>query len=149
MPFNLPSFPCDWLCLSSRHSHLIFFFLSRLEWCELVEREAAFCLSSHSRERWSRARVTASFHTWLEPGQAANAFLGLSGYLLETDEHCSAVRALEAGRRNSSKRHMCQETERDVVPGKWKATRAWRTLLHATEWDVDLIRARWRWTCPL
>lgn len=150
MPFNLPSFPRDWLCLSSRHSYPIFFlFLSRLEWCELVERGEALCLSSHGRKRWSRARATASFHTWLEPGQAANAFLGLSGYLLETHKCCSAVRVLEAGRRrNSSERHMCRKAERDVVPGKLKATRAWRALLCAAERHVDLIKARWLWNCP-
>lgn len=56
-----------------------------------MERGEAFCLSSHGRKRWSGARASASFHTWLEPGQAANAFLGLSGYLSETHERCSAV----------------------------------------------------------
>lgn len=78
---------------------LLFFFLNRLEWCKLVERGEAFCLSSHGQKRWSGARATASFHTWLEPGQAANAFLRLSGYLLETHKCCSAAWVLEAGRK--------------------------------------------------
>lgn len=78
------SYPC-WGFLVG---YFYFYFFSRLEWCEPVEKAEAFCLSSHGQEGWSGARATASLHTWLEPGQAANAFLGLGHDLLETDECC-------------------------------------------------------------
>lgn len=152
MPFSLPSFPHDWFCLSAHNSYPVFgcvFFFNRLEWCKLVERGEAFCLSSHGQKRWSRARSTASFHTWMEPGQAANAFLRLSGYLLETHKCCSAAWVLEAGRKNSSKRHMCQNAERDVVPGKRKVMHTPRAQLCATGRDADWIKGSLSLKLPL
>lgn len=115
----------------------LFLFLSRLEWCKLVERAEAFCLSSHGREGWSGARATASLHTWLEPGQAANAFLGLSHDLLETDECCRLGEGIPA-------RDVCG----DAVPGEPRASWRRRALLRATQREADLIEAWWLWNCP-